>query len=127
MVTLSRSQDAAAGWLADPSTGEPYRVGGNVDASGNTVVQTVALPTGTDRSGVTVAGAKNVAALNTARRGLNFQNTSDTEMRVTETGTAATATTGYQVLPAGTFRASSNRAISVFCAVASKTYAASEW
>lgn len=107
------------------------------DASGNaqgstanpTTTQAAFLPAGTDRSGAITTGgtAQNVAAANTSRRGLDFQNTSDTEMRVTENGTAATATTGFQVLAGGTFRARTNRAISVFCATTGKTFAATEW
>lgn len=87
------------------------------------------LPAGTDRSGTIATGgtAQNVAAANTARRGPDFQNTSDTEMRVTENGTAATATTGFQVLAGGAFRARTNRAISVFCATTGKAFAATEW
>lgn len=123
--------------LVDPATGLDYRAGAPTDGSGNaqgsaanpTYTQTAALPAGTDRSGTIATGgaAQNVAAANTARRGFDFQNTSDTEMRVTENGTPATATTGFQVLAGGTFRTRTNRAISVFCATTGKTFAATEW
>lgn len=108
-----------------------------VDSSGALAVATVgtdgnpgtALPAGTDRSGsVTTGGtAQLIAAVNTNRRGLTFQNTSDTEMRVTENGSAATATTGYLVASGGRISVSTNRAISMFCAATGKTFAATEW
>lgn len=120
--------------LIDPATGLAYRAGGAAGADGSSAsapiyTQIASLPAGTDRSGsVTTGGtAKNVAAANTSRRGLDFQNTSDTEMRVTENGTAATAATGYLVAAGGRFSARTNRAISVFCATTGKTFAATEW
>lgn len=123
--------------LVDPATGLDYRAGNPVDGSGNaqgstanpTNTQTAPLPAGTDRSSTIATGgtAQNVAAANTSRRGLDFQNTSDTEMRVTENGVAATATTGFQVLAGGSFRTRTNRIISVFCATTGKTFAATEW
>lgn len=85
------------------------------------------LPAGTPRTGVTISGVKNVAAANTSRRGLTMQNTSDTEMRVTEDDTDPTATVGYQVAPGGKFTASTNKSIRVYCATAGKGYAATEW
>lgn len=88
------------------------------------------LPAGSGLSGsITTGGvAQTVATANANRRGLTFQNTSDTEMRVTESGAAATATTGYLVAAGGgMFRASTNRAISVFCATTGKTFAGTEW
>lgn len=85
------------------------------------------LPNGNPLDGVTVAGNKQLVPANASRRGLTFQNTSDTEMRVTENGTAATSTTGYQLAPGGKFTASTNRAINVYCATAGKAYAATEW
>ncbi len=94
-----------------------------------TYSQTAPLPAGTDRSGSIATGgtAQDVASANTSRRGLDFQNTSDTEMRVTENGTAATAATGYLVAAGGRFNARTNRAISVFCAITGKTFASTEW
>lgn len=98
-------------------------------ASNPSTAQSPVLPSGTDRSGAITTGgtAQLVAPVNASRRGLTFQNTSDTEMRVTENGSNATATTGYQVLPGGRINISTNRAISVICATAGKTYAATEW
>lgn len=100
-----------------------------VDNTTPTQTQAAALPAGTDRSGsVTTGGtAQLIAAVNTARRGLTFQNTSDTEMRITESGSAATPTTGYLVTPGGRVNISTNRAISMFCATTGKTFAATEW
>jgi hypothetical protein len=87
------------------------------------------LPATTDRSGsITTGGtAQTVAAANANRIGLTFQNTSDTEMRVTENGTTATAATGYLVAAGQFIRVNSNKAISVFCATTGKTFAATEF
>lgn len=85
------------------------------------------LEAGYDRGGVTVAGAKDVAAANENRRGLTFQNTSDTEMRLTETGVNATAATGYKVASGQAVNVSTNMRVSVYCAVAGKTYATTEF
>lgn len=86
------------------------------------------LSAGTDRSGTitTANAAQQVAPANASRMALTFQNTSDTAMRVTESGIAATATTGYLVGPGQGINVSTNRAISVFCTVAGKTFAATE-
>lgn len=85
------------------------------------------LEGGADRGGVTVAGAKDVAAANDIRRGLTFQNTSDTEMRVTETDDDATASTGYLVAAGVSVNISTNMRVSVYCADADKTFAATEY
>jgi hypothetical protein len=100
-----------------------------VNEGGTAVGDGAALPATTDRSGtITLGGtAQNVAAANASRQALTFQNTSDTEMRVTENGTAATATTGYQVTAGQYLRINSNKAVSVFCATTGKTFAATEW
>jgi len=85
------------------------------------------LEAGTDRGGVTVAGAKDVAAARETRRGLTFQNTSDTEMRLTETGLIASANTGFKIAPGASVNISTNMRVSVYCASAGKTYAATEF
>jgi len=95
-----------------------------VDPTSGTVA---ALPAGTDRSGVTVVGAIDVAPANSARMGLTIQNTSDTAMRVTENGATATATTGYLLPVGGLFKTSTTRRISLYCATADKTFAATEF
>lgn len=85
------------------------------------------LESGTDRGGVTVVGAKDVAAARETRRGLTFQNTSDTEMRLTETNVTATASTGFKVAAGQAVNISTNMRVSVYCASAGKTYAATEF
>lgn len=114
--------------IVNPTTGVPH-VPPTTDASGNVSTISAALPATTDRSGsITLGGtAQNVAAANASRRGLTFQNTSDTEMRVTENGVAATATTGFIVPTNSTLHIRSNKLISVFCATTGKTFAATEW
>ncbi len=84
------------------------------------------LTAGVDRSGVTVAGAADVAAANANRLELILQNTSDAEMRVTENGVTATATTGFKLLAGLTVKVSTSNRISVYCATAGKTFAATE-
>lgn len=84
------------------------------------------LPAGADRGGVTVAGAKEIAAENIYRKYLTFQNTSDTAMRVTENGVPATATTGYLIAPGAAANIGTYKAVSVYCSVAGKTYASTE-
>jgi hypothetical protein len=85
------------------------------------------LEAGRDRSGITTIGAATVAPANEQRRGLTFQNTSDTEMRLTETDADATAATGYKIAPGQAVNISTNMRVSVYCAVAGKTYAATEY
>ena len=107
--------------------------GASVAPSGTTAnptnINTAFLPAGTDRSGSITVGAaqQTLAAANASRRGLTMQNTSAAEMRVTESGAVATATTGYQIAPGGTFRASTNRLISVYGGTTGQTFAATEW
>lgn len=86
------------------------------------------LPGGTDRSGsiITANTAQDVALANTARVGMTFQNTSDTVMRLTESGTDATAKTGFSVGAGQAVNVSTNKRISVFCATAGKSFAATE-
>jgi len=116
-----------------PRRGNPVTITNPEELAGSSalpaVTQAIALPAGVDRSGSIATGgtAQNVATANADRRGFTLQNTSDAEMRVTESGTAATGTTGYQVLPGGRFTASTSKAISVFGATTGKTFAATEW
>ena len=126
---LNRDVNAIPVYNLDPATGNPAPAMPAATTADPIYVNSAQLPAGTDRSGsITTGGAaQNVAAANAARRGLDFQNTSDTEMRVTENGTAATATTGYLVAGGGRFSARTNRVISVFCATTGKTFAATEW
>lgn len=85
--------------------------------------------TSTDRSGsVTTGGtAQILAAANTTRQGLTIQNTSTGDLRITENGTTATATTGYKLLPNASASVSTRNSISVFGATTGQTWAATEY
>jgi len=102
--------------------GSPLQAGGTVN------VATPILPAGTDRSGsiTTAATAQTVANANASRTALTFQNTSDTVMRLTESGNAATATTGFLVGAGQGVNVSTNKLVSVYCAAANKTFSATE-
>lgn len=97
-------------------------------------MQTYIFPpryTPTNKSGsiATGATAQNVAAANDARRGFWFQNVSDTDMWISELGTA-TATQPCIKVPAGAlyeFPVVPNSAISVLCATTGKEFSAREW
>ncbi len=107
------------------------RMRGDVNGTvvqGTVNVRTAVLPDGTDRSGTitTAATAQQVAPANVTRTALTFQNTSDTAMRLTESGTAATATTGFIVSAGQGVNISTNKSISVYCAAAGKTFSATE-
>lgn len=88
-----------------------------------------ALPAGTDRSGsITAANtSQQVAPANTSRVGLTFQNTSDTNMYLSENGSPASASNGYVIVPNGSVNVSTNKQINVFCTVAGKTFASTEY
>lgn len=85
------------------------------------------LEAGANRGGVTVAGAKDVAAANDSRRGLTFQNTSDVEMWLTETNVDAASGVGYKIKPSEAVNVSTNMRVSVWCGTVGKTYAATEF
>lgn len=87
------------------------------------------LQAGANKGGaITLGGtAQDVAAANTIRRGLHIQNTSDTEMRVTETNADATATTGFKLLAGERLEIQTNQRVSIFCATTGKTFAATEF
>jgi len=87
----------------------------------------MSLTPGTPRSGVTVAGALTVAPYNLYRRGLTFQNTSDTAMMLREDGGDASSTSGYLISTGDEVAVSTNQLISVWCSVAGKTFAATEF
>lgn len=84
------------------------------------------LTAGHDRSGVTVAGAKDVAVANDTRRALTFQNTSDTDMWLCESGAVAAVGTGYKLAAGQAANVSTSNRVSVYCASAGKTYSATE-
>lgn len=85
------------------------------------------LHVGNDRGGVTVGGAQVVAAANTYRRGMTFQNTSDVDMWLRESGGAASVGSGYKIAPGIPCNVSTSNLISVYCASAGKTFAATEY
>lgn len=94
--------------------------------------QSAALPAGTDRSGTTSATAGTatpLAAANTARRGLNIQNTSAGNIGINEIGgNAAIGAAGTYTIAAGaSFNVRTNRAISVVGSAASQIYTATEF
>ncbi len=84
-----------------------------------------------DKSGsISVGGtAQIVSPVNPERNTFEFQNTSDTEMRI-DFGVPATAATGFKIKPDLFYLANqgsvSTDAIYVFCAVGGKTYTAKE-
>ena len=86
-------------------------------------------PAGTDRSGsITTGGtAQQLAASNSDRTGLTIQNTSDGDLRITENGTTATASTGYKLTPGMGLQISTNKAVSVYGATTGQTFAATEF
>ncbi len=97
-----------------------------------TYTQSAPLPAGTDRSGVTsatIGTATTLAASNTARRGLNIQNTSAGNIGINEIGGAASIGAGgtYTVAAGASINVRTNRAVSVVGSAASQTYTATEW
>lgn len=88
------------------------------------------LTAGDDRSGTIATGGTSqlVAAANTRRKSLDFQNISDTDMWITETLAAAEADTpGCWKLSAGeVWAAGTNRAVYVVCATTGKKFTALE-
>lgn len=87
------------------------------------------LPDGIARSGsITTGGtAQTVAPANPGRHGMTFQNTSDTDMYITEDGTTASASNGYKIGAGIGINISTNKVISVFCVTTGKTFAATEF
>lgn len=89
------------------------------------------LPSGTNRSSsITLGGtAQNLAAANTARRGLVGQNISSGDLWINEIGgTAAVDADGsYKVSPGSTFEVSTNRAVSIVGATTGQKFTATEW
>lgn len=86
------------------------------------------LPPGTDRSGniTTASTSQQVAAAQANRVRMTFQNTSDTDMYLTDTGITASVTSGYKVRPNVIVEIDTNQAVNVFCAASGKTFVASE-
>lgn len=115
--------------MAVSASGTANPAGTQADPS---YTQTAPLPAGTDRSGTTSATAgtaTQLAAANTARRGLNIQNISAGSIGINEIGgTAAIGSPGTYTLAAGaSVNVRTNRAISVVGSAASQPYTATEF
>lgn len=124
----SRSQNAIPFYQVDDD--------GNALGGAASPIQTVAaqpaLTAGADRSGTTNATAGTATTLapaNTARRGLNIQNISASNIGINEVGgTAAIGTAGtYTVAAGASISIRTNRAISVVGAAPSLAYTATEF
>lgn len=86
-----------------------------------------ALGTGATKSGVTGAGTVVVvAADNPNRRGLTFQNISDTAMWLTQTGVDPAVDAGFYIAAGQGFEVSTSQEVRVFCATAGKKFWATE-
>lgn len=116
----------------------PQSIAGSVTAifdaltyPGLTPSDTVTVVDGTaelvfiDYSGTTVGGAETLRPLDANRKGVEFQNTSDVNMRIRFVG-AAGAAAGFLVQPGKTFRryykTCPKGAISIWCGEGPKTY-----
>lgn len=119
-VTINNGQNGAAGSAGNPLVTTP-------SASSQATV----LPAGTDRSvsAPTTVGGVVLAAANTARRGLEMQNTGANNVWFTENGTdpVAGALGSYLILPNGTGRARTNRQVKVIAVTAATNVTATEW
>lgn len=112
--------------LVDSTGAEVVALG---TASNPSNTQTAALPAGTDRSGTATTTSSNLAAANTARRGLNVQNIGANNIGVNEFGSAAAIGTAgtYTLAPGATMNVRTNRAVTVIAATASTAYTATEF
>ena len=86
------------------------------------------LGTGIDRSGAITAGgtAQDIAPFNEGRSRMSVQNTSATDMRITESGVTATATAGYKLAPGEWADIETRSRVSVYCATTGATFASTE-
>ncbi len=84
---------------------------------------------GVNRGGTITTGgvSQAVAPINRARRGLTFQNTSDTDMWLTETGIVAAVGTGFKLTAGSSADVNTNQAVNVFCITTGKTFGATEY
>lgn len=107
--------------------------GGAATPAGNaadpTYSNTAPLPAGTDRSGTATTGSTQLAAANTARRGLNIQNIGANNIGINEFGgTAAVGTAGtYTIVPGGTLNVRTNRQINMIAVTAATAFTATEF
>jgi len=105
---------------------------GTVTTITNAVTTTPFQNTSTDKSGTITTGgtAQNVFAGSASTKGWDFTNLSSVMMYLTDTGTAATATTGILVAPNQTATDAGHptaNALSVFCATTSSAFAARQY
>jgi len=84
---------------------------------------------GVSRGGSITAGGtpQTVAAANKSRRGITFQNTSDTDMWLTETGETPAVGTGFKITAGASAEVTTNQIIKVYCVTTGKTFAATEY
>ena len=89
------------------------------------------IKTPTDKSGTITTGAtaQNVCAANVKRKGFWFQNVSDTDMWLSEIGTAVATQPAVKVAAGQFFEfpVTPVGAISVICATTGKAFSAREW
>lgn len=103
---------------------------GTALADGSSVPNsTPPLPAGTDKSGSAATSSGQLAAANTARRGLNIQNIGANNLGINEFGgTAAIGTAGtYTVAPGGSINVRTNRQVNVIAATGATAYTATEF
>lgn len=86
-------------------------------------------PAGTDRSASATTTSTQLAAANTARRGLEIQNIGANNVGINEFGnTAAIGTAGtYTLAPGASMRVRTNRAVTMIAATATTALTATEW
>lgn len=88
------------------------------------------LPAGVGIGGTitTPSVVQTVAGANASRAGLTFQNTSDTNMWISEDGNdPAIGTSGYLVEPSQCVSINTNKIVKLICATGGKTFAATEF
>lgn len=91
--------------------------------------QSSAVTAGTDRSGTANTTGTQLAAANTARRGLNIQNVGANNLGVNEFGGAAAIGSAgtYTIAPGGSLNVRTNRQINVIAATGATPYTATEF
>lgn len=87
------------------------------------------LHAGINRGGaiVTANVAQVIAQPNPVRRGMTVQNTSDTDMFVSETGEDATPALSYKLVPGAACAINTDARVTIVCAASAKTFAATEF
>ncbi len=115
--------------MAQNGLGAPVNVTNDVNNPIPTSTQSSALPAGTDRSGTAGTSSTQLAAANSARRGLNIQNTSANTLGINEFGgPAAIGSSGTYTLAAGaSINVRTNRQVNVIASAAGSTFTATEF